>query len=68
MIAIRNKMISKIRTLPSRRSQNGWDNCLVNYFYRVVTTVKKFVQDSEENAIRDEWSRDGVDVKVFESL
>lgn len=40
----------------------------MNYFYRVVTTVKKFVQDSEENAIRDEWSRDGVDVKVFESL
>lgn len=34
-------------------------------FYRMETTVKKFVQDSEKNAIRDGRSGDGVNVKML---
>lgn len=37
-------------------------------FYRLETTVKKSVQDAEEDAIRDGRSGDGFNVKVLGSL
>lgn len=57
--------------LDSRSSQGfGWDNCHLNYYTAWTLQQQKFVQDSEENAVK-RWAMgaaNGGDVKVLERL